>query len=79
MNLYLLKQDKNTGWDTYDSAVVCAECDDDARMIHPSGKEWDGTSEGWESWCDARDVTILLIGKSNHVPEGVVCSSFNAG
>ena len=27
MNLYLLTQDVNMGWDTYDSAIVCAESD----------------------------------------------------
>lgn len=33
MNLYLLKQEINTGYDTYDSCVVAAESEEDARVI----------------------------------------------
>jgi len=36
MNLYLISQTINNGYDTYDSAVVCAESEDEARKIHPS-------------------------------------------
>jgi hypothetical protein len=36
MNLYLITQDLVEGYDTYDSAVVVAETEDDARKIHPS-------------------------------------------
>ena len=52
MKLYLLSQDVNNGYDTYDSCVVCAEDEDAARRVHPSeyvthnrdGK-WYGTYE----------------------------------
>ena len=36
MKLYLISQDINDDWDTYDSAVVVAENEVDARSIHPS-------------------------------------------
>lgn len=36
MNLYIISQDINNDYDTYDSAVVCAEDEEDAREIHPS-------------------------------------------
>ncbi len=36
MNLYLIKQDKVDGYDTYDSAVVSAKSVQDAVKIHPS-------------------------------------------
>ena len=36
MKLYLISQDVNDGYDTYDSAVVAAESEEDARSIHPS-------------------------------------------
>jgi len=36
MNLYLISQDKNSDYDTYDSAVVAAKSHTDARNIHPS-------------------------------------------
>lgn len=35
MNLYLLTQNDNTGYDTYDSAVVAAKDETQARSIHP--------------------------------------------
>ena len=45
MKLYLLKQNTNEGYDTYDSCVVCAKDEETARHIHPDwefqkGKEW---------------------------------------
>ena len=36
MNIYLISQDINCGYDTYDSCVVIAESEDDARTVHPS-------------------------------------------
>lgn len=47
MNLYLIWQEKNTNYDTYDSAVVAAESAEDARWIHPGmgGQKWDGKSK----------------------------------
>lgn len=36
MKLYKISQNINNGYDTYDSAVVCAENEDEARLIHPS-------------------------------------------
>ena len=35
MNIYKISQSINNGYDTYDSAVVIAENEDDARTIHP--------------------------------------------
>lgn len=80
MNLYLISQTDNTGYDTYDSAVVCAGCALEARFIHPSG--WaDGA--WWEkedgSWVKPDRVSVLLIGEAHDVKPGVVCASFNAG
>lgn len=36
MNLYLISQSKNTDYDTYDSAVVCAESETQAKLMHPN-------------------------------------------
>jgi len=53
MKLYKLSQDLNNNYDTYDSCVVCAENEDEARMIHPSefvthydDENWYGTYSG---------------------------------
>lgn len=58
MNLYLITQDVNTDYDTFDSAVVAASCEDDARLIHPS--PYCGRAESGWKWlppyaeaCDA--------------------------
>lgn len=36
MNLYLLSQTVNNDYETFDSCVVCANNEYEARMIHPS-------------------------------------------
>jgi len=84
MNLYLISQNKNRGWDTYDSAVVCANNEEDARIIHPGGrrKDWH-ESESYMftiDWATPANVQVKFIGRaSKAIPRGVVCASFNAG
>ena len=55
MNLYKVSQNINNGYDTYDSVVVCAESEKEARLIHPSESvthhkngKWYGTYRGGE-------------------------------
>ena len=36
MNIYLLEQDENSGYDTYDGCVVIAENEEEAKQICPS-------------------------------------------
>ena len=36
MNLYLLRQIDNRGYDTYDSMIVCAKCENAAKNIYPN-------------------------------------------
>ena len=50
MNIYLLTQNDQNGYETYDSCVVIAENDDDARRIHPIGSDWYVWLEDAESW-----------------------------
>lgn len=77
MNLYLLTQEEVTGYATYDSVVVAAESDEEAKGIHPC------TILGWRSsgdWCNIEYVQAELIGKAKKgTQSGVVLSSFNAG
>lgn len=83
MNLYLISQDANTGYDTYDSAVVCAETEEEARLIHPSfyGENWNGIEEGsFGTWTNSINVKVALIGKAvEGITKRVILSSFNAG
>ena len=91
--LYHIWQNVNHGWDTYDSAVVCAESEEEAKHTHPSTYselEWSESSEAWTykgrsflssgDWCDPKFVEVELIGTaSEHMQKGVVVASFNAG
>ena len=45
MKLWLISQDVNNRWDTYDSAVVAAETEDEARNIYPD--KWDSSPKRW--------------------------------
>lgn len=48
MKLWLIEQDECTGYDTYDSAVVAAETEDQARKTHPASKVFeDGMDYRW--------------------------------
>ena len=86
MNLYLISQTENEGYDTYDSAVVYAETAEQARLIHPDGKgKWEDTAvcrNKWQyTWCDAKHVKVRMIGiPASWMELGpVICASFNAG
>lgn len=82
MKLYLLSQDKNNRYDTYDSAVVCSANEDEARMTHPSQyrDNWSGIEEKWGSWVDAKDINVKYIGEADEsLKKGIICASFNAG
>ena len=81
MNLYLISQDKNESYDTYDSAIVAARTNKEARMIHPSGDDWDGEEKSrYGSWVSAENVNAKIIGVAKKgTTKGVVLASFNAG
>lgn len=91
MNLYLISQDTNRGYDTYDSAVVVARSESEARKIHPDGVtklpddgEMPDPDKYWElsSWvADPLNVSVQFIGvAAKDLTEGsVVCASFNSG
>lgn len=80
MKLYRISQNTNNGWDTYDSAIICAESEEDARSIHPhDDKDWgERYSATWTS--DPKFVEVEYIGEAREgMTRGVVLASFNAG
>jgi len=82
MNLYLISQDVNENYDTYDSAIVAAKTNKEARMIHPSDlyDNWDGKAEKYGSWASFEDVKAKLIGTAKKgTRKGIVLASYNAG
>lgn len=74
MNLYRLKQDTNNDYDTFDSAIVAAENEEDARNIAV------GSVGKYGSWVKPEDVEVELIGVAKKgIEAGVILASFNAG
>lgn len=92
-NLYLISQYENGNYDydydTYDSAVVVAESENAARLIHPDGTSTKGDWGGslFDSWVHPDSVRVQLIGtciqsvddKEQLEAGTVVCASYNAG
>jgi len=85
MNLYLISQDVNNGYDTYDSAVVAAKNEEMARNTKPDAAyDISVYNFGFDcngSWAYSPDqVKVELIGKAKAgTKPGVICASFNAG
>jgi len=79
MNLYLISQSVNNNYDTYDSAVVAAKSEDDARSMHPSGcTNLNGKTIWFDTWCSKEDVNVKLIGTAADGVSGIICKSYNA-
>ena len=84
MKLFLISQDENDDYDTYDSAVVAAPDEESARQMDPGGENGafaNFSCEAFCTWCSSADkVTVKLIGNAvPDLPIGVVCASFRAG
>jgi len=81
MNLYLLGQTEQGGYDTYDAVVVAAKNEDEARKIRPDSNDWTEETYVHGSWASSPDkVIVILIGKAvKGTEQGVILSSFNAG
>ena len=75
MNIYLLEQNDNMGYDTYDSCVVTANSEEEARQIRPGSKDW--KIEWHSTWCNTPDkVIVTLLGKAKpNSKEGIIMSS----
>lgn len=93
MKLWKIHQSENNDYDTYDSAVVVAETEDDAKLIHPSehlswnfeNMRWqysNDQSEGYHGvWTTPDKIRVDYIGEaSDELKAGeVIVASFNAG
>lgn len=74
MKLWKLAQDKNTDYDTFDSAVVAAETEQEAKetAIGDYGR--------YGTWVAPEFVNVELIGEATMgIKKGIIISSFNAG
>jgi hypothetical protein len=83
MNLYLLSQYEERGYDSFDSCVVAALNEDDARMINPNNYgDHDPWTKSSRCWCNSPDdVVVELVGVADKSIDTarIILSSFNAG
>ena len=84
MYLWKISQAVNNDWNTYDSAVVAADTEEEAKMIHPSTGKDIGTgndriySDVWVT--DPNCVQCVFLGTAKQgTLKGVIVASFNAG
>ena len=86
MKLYLLTQKVNNDYDTFDSCIVAAETEQDAKTIYPDGDEMN-TPNNWQqelfysNWVtDVKDIQVKEIGTATaDTKRGLILASFNAG
>lgn len=72
LKIYRLTQDENTGYDTYDSAVVAAENPKEAQQIRVGSPDY--------TWAVPEKVKVELIGTAKRgVKKGILLASFHAG
>ena len=90
MNIYLVSQDVNGGYDTHSAMVVIAASEEAARLMHPSMDEesymkldeiwWTPEKLQYSSWASPEQVTLKLLASDiGDVSSRVVLSSFHAG
>lgn len=87
MNLYKISQNVDNNWEIYDSAVVVAESEEEARKIIPAHwmRGWLQDEDDRDSWVEPEDVNVELIGvvDANYFDKlngrTTVVSSYNAG
>ena len=69
MKFYKLSQNFNTSYHTYDSCIVCAENEEEARKIHPCEYAGDGV------WAPIEKIIVEEL----KLEPGLILSSFNTG
>ena len=74
MNLYKIFHYSGATYDYFDSAIVVAETEEEARKIHPCGY-----ADGY-GWTLPENVQVRLLGKAlPEIPKGVILASYNSG
>jgi hypothetical protein len=93
MNIYLIEQDVLTGYDTFNAAVVIAENETKAKLIHPNEYEWNPEIHAWvegteivddpsvppATWPAPAYIKVTLLGRAEaDMKKGIVCADFRA-
>lgn len=74
MKLWLVSRTDDISYDEYDSVVVAADTEEEAREISPNGSDW-----GWRVNPKVSTLTVEYLGTTNRKISGVILASFNAG
>ena len=91
--IFVVRRTDSIDYDEFDSFVVIAADENQARHQHPRPKYqivWDTRLQVWEDrdgetatyhgWTnDPASLTVTCIGVASEGVSGVVCDSFNAG
>jgi hypothetical protein len=83
VNIYKISQSVNRKCETYRSAVVVAETEEEAKHIHPAGEQ-DDFNEWYKQfhngWVDPKDVMAELLGAAiPGVEKGVILAEYVEG
>jgi len=75
--IYRISQTVNNDYDTFDSFVVCANDEEDAKLV----VDLDGQEESYGDWVkNTKDIDVEYLGEAKkELERGVVLGSFNAG
>lgn len=82
-NIYKVSQSANDGYNTYDSFIVVAESEDEAKDTSPTGEaiNWNNIPQNIYDcdWAQKReDVKVLFVGLAKEgLPKGIILASFN--
>ncbi len=80
MKLYKLEQDVISGYDTYNSIIVCAKDADEARLINPQGDELNDAECGWVDRKDKDKIKVTLLGEAvKGLKKGLILDSYRSG
>lgn len=82
MKLFKLWRDTPKGWDYFDSCIVAALNEEEAKTIKPkpSGADEMEDWEKWKWWVPVEEVKCEYIGEAAEgIERGVVLASYNAG
>jgi hypothetical protein len=74
MNIYKISQDQVTHMAAYQVAIVAAENEEDARLIHPDPHNED-------NWCDSPNkVNVELLGTAiDSIKSGIIYAVIQEG
>lgn len=61
MNIYKLSRKSSGGYGSYTTAIIIAESENDAKLVHPNGAIYP-SEEYDDSWVEPDDVVVSLIG-----------------